>query len=57
MKFLTWPLLCLAVWISSLAPAYSRERPLLDVVDIQGIRDNQLVGYGLTSSGLVGHRR
>ncbi len=30
-----------------LAGAQAASRPLLDIVDIQGIRDNQLVGYGL----------
>lgn len=49
MKYLTLPLLtlCLSLWLGVMPQAASRERPLLDVVDIQGIRDNQLVGYGL----------
>lgn len=47
MKLLSWPLLCLVIWTSLVPQALGRERPLLDVVDIQGIRDNQLVGYGL----------
>lgn len=28
-------------------PALAKDRPLLDLVDVQGVRDNQLVGYGL----------
>ncbi|MBL1378850.1 lateral flagellar basal body P-ring FlgIL [Zobellella sp. CGMCC 1.18722] len=37
----------LLAWLPVLADAQTRVRPLLDVVDVQGIRDNQLVGYGL----------
>ncbi len=39
----------LALLLACVLPGGTRasERPLLDVVDIQGIRDNQLVGYGL----------
>ncbi|WP_346351724.1 lateral flagellar basal body P-ring FlgIL [Oceanimonas sp. AH20CE76] len=41
-------LIILSLLLSALtAPAQASERPLLDVVDVQGIRDNQLVGYGL----------
>ncbi|MBR9857014.1 MAG: flagellar basal body P-ring protein FlgI [Gammaproteobacteria bacterium] len=47
MKFSSLMVLCLALFGVLVPPALSRERPLLDVVDIQGIRDNQLVGYGL----------
>ncbi|MGI2258618.1 flagellar basal body P-ring protein FlgI [Shewanella sp. GXUN23E] len=38
----------LALCISLLAtPTQAAERYLMDIVDVQGIRDNQLVGYGL----------
>lgn len=33
--------------------APTRSRPLLDIVDVQGVRENQLVGYGLVV-GLAG---
>ena len=33
--------------LSSLLALPVAARPLLDLVDIQGVRDNQLVGYGL----------
>lgn len=36
---------CLAVFCTSVLA--ERKQPLLDLVDVQGIRDNQLVGYGL----------
>jgi flagellar P-ring protein FlgI len=41
------------IWISALLlsclslPAWGQGRPLLDLVDVQGVRDNQLIGYGL----------
>lgn len=39
--------LILLLLLSPLSWAAETSRPLLDLVDIQGIRDNQLVGYGL----------
>ncbi|MEE2024036.1 MULTISPECIES: flagellar basal body P-ring protein FlgI [Alkalimonas] len=41
MKGVITALVCL------LCPLLLQARPLLDLVDIQGVRDNQLVGYGL----------
>ncbi|MGL5299217.1 MAG: flagellar basal body P-ring protein FlgI, partial [Plesiomonas sp.] len=34
----------LALWLGSMSAVAA---PLLDMVDVQGIRENQLVGYGL----------
>jgi flagellar P-ring protein precursor FlgI len=46
MKYLLLMLLC---FFSLLAPATvsAKARPLLDIVDVLGVRENQLVGYGL----------
>lgn len=50
--------LLLALWLAPLQakvtlPSEARSRPLLDIVDIQGVRENLLVGYGLVV-GLAG---
>ncbi|QIZ76783.1 flagellar basal body P-ring protein FlgI [Ferrimonas lipolytica] len=45
--------LFLLVLIAPFAGAQQNTRPLLDIVDVQGVRDNQLVGYGLVV-GLAG---
>ncbi len=37
--------ICIAGFFAAASEAASR--PLLDIVDVQGVRDNQLVGYGL----------
>src|SRR5690625_3942956 len=37
-----WLAVCLLGWLSS-----SQAVPLMDLVDIEGIRGNQLIGYGL----------
>ena len=46
MKYLLLMLVC---FFSLLAPATvaAKARPLLDIVDVLGVRENQLVGYGL----------
>ena len=36
-----------AVVVAPLAPAYGAPARIKDIVDVEGIRDNQLVGYGL----------
>lgn len=41
------PLLFSLVACCSSTLVMAGTRPLLDIVDIQGVRDNQLVGYGL----------
>ncbi|WP_275692733.1 flagellar basal body P-ring protein FlgI [Rheinheimera hassiensis] len=38
---------CISAVLLLLCPLLLQARPLLDLVDIQGVRDNQLVGYGL----------
>jgi len=43
----------MGLMLISAAAHASSTRPLLDLVDVQGIRDNQLVGYGLVV-GLAG---
>lgn len=46
--------LCISVWIAcSLAPGQSMAARLKDLVTIEGVRDNQLVGYGVVV-GLAG---
>jgi flagellar P-ring protein precursor FlgI len=46
MKYIVLMLVC---FFSLLAPATvaAKARPLLDIVDVLGVRENQLVGYGL----------
>lgn len=36
-----------AMGLTALAPAYAAPARIKDIVDIEGVRDNQLVGYGL----------
>lgn len=45
--------LCAGLAQAASAPATVRSRPLMDIVDVQGVRENQLVGYGLVV-GLAG---
>lgn len=40
-------LFCLGLLCNLAYGSVTHSRPLLDIVDVQGIRDNQLVGYGL----------
>ncbi len=40
-------LLAAALCICAAAPAYAKTSRIKDVVDIEGVRENQLVGYGL----------
>lgn len=40
-------LLAIASCVAPLAPAYAAPARIKDIVDIEGVRDNQLVGYGL----------
>ncbi|PJC86418.1 flagellar biosynthesis protein FlgI [Vibrio sp. HA2012] len=50
MKFVShYVLLLICGWSSFITPQVKADdtRPLMDLVDVQGIRDNQLVGYGL----------
>ena len=46
-------ILALSLFISVLAPAPVRAARLKDLVTIEGVRDNQLIGYGLVV-GLAG---
>lgn len=39
--------LCVAMSANAVTTTAAKTRPLLDIVDIQGVRDNQLIGYGL----------
>ncbi len=45
--FLLGILIASTVSMPVFAAKQARSRPLLDIADVQGIRDNQLVGYGL----------
>jgi Flagellar basal-body P-ring protein len=40
-------LLVTGIFVPAMAAKQVRSRPLLDIADVQGIRENQLVGYGL----------
>ena len=40
-------LLVTGISVPAMAAKQVRSRPLLDIADVQGIRENQLVGYGL----------
>lgn len=40
-------LLVMGISMPAMAAKQARSRPLLDIADVQGIRENQLVGYGL----------
>ncbi|NRD72011.1 flagellar basal body P-ring protein FlgI [Shewanella sp. VB17] len=46
-KMLTFMLSLLLVLVAQQASAEGQTRYLMDIVDVQGIRENQLVGYGL----------
>lgn len=46
-QILTFMTSLLLVFIAHHAAAQGQNRYLMDIVDVQGIRDNQLVGYGL----------
>lgn len=41
------PFATLLIWCCTTLSAAASSRPLLDIADVQGLRDNQLVGYGL----------
>ncbi|MDX9874820.1 MAG: flagellar basal body P-ring protein FlgI, partial [Spongiibacteraceae bacterium] len=40
-------LVVLICWLLLAPPALADKRPLLDIADVQGVRENQLIGYGL----------
>ncbi len=46
-QILTFMTSLLLIFVAQHASAQGQSRYLMDIVDVQGIRDNQLVGYGL----------
>ena len=52
LRFLVWPFAALALTMSLAAPAFAGSR-IKDIVQFEGVRENQLIGYGLVV-GLAG---